>query len=64
MNCSTRWDVRLMTSSTCVTLYHYRGDPRSGYFFKVEVIAGEGEWSRGRHVVVTWSSRGRHVVVT
>ena len=53
MNCSTRWDVRLMTSSTCVTLYHYRGDPRSGYFFKVEVIAGEGEWSRGRHVVVT-----------
>ena len=44
LNCSSPMpSTPISSASSCVSLYHYRGHRRGGYFFSLQVIAGYGK---------------------
>lgn len=51
LNCSSEFGEAISVSgkSSCVTIYHYRGQTKTGYYFELKVEAGEG-----KNGIITW----------
>lgn len=45
LNCSMVGPFQeISTSGSCISIYHFRGNRRGGYYFSLKVVAGEGEY--------------------